>query len=364
MVYFGATSVVIAHMMTVLKPFAIKWVIMSVFIILGVAITIGRWSPGLPLSISAFFVRIGFVWMGLLTYLTIWSAVFLILKRWVIHPLSDSGRIAFFLAEVALFTVIFLIGNHIARDLKLAIHELQTDKNASIRAVQITDLHIGNMNTERHLSKIVDMINTVNPDIILITGDFMENENKYATRKNIGQSMKRLNPPLGVWAITGNHEYIAGIESSITHMKSLGINILRDESVIIDDRLLLIGREDPALQWRENKTPLSLTEILSHQITDEKTTEELSHQMLTILMTHQERTYKEYAGKSIDLILSGHTHAGQFFPWNIVANRMFEIGYGLVKRDNTYIYVSSGTGIWGPPFRLGTRSEIVVFDIR
>ena len=80
-------------------------------------------------------------------------------------------------------------------------------------------------------------------------------------------------------------------------------------------------------------------------------------------MTHQIKDHKEYENRDIDLVLSGHTHFGQIFPFNLITKKMFDIAYGLQKRGNTYIYVSSGTGIWGFPMRIGTKSEIVVFEI-
>jgi hypothetical protein len=265
--------------------------------------------------------------------------------------------------------IIFFVGFHNAKTPVIVAHEISTNKEFSassserLRVIQITDNHLGFMNTERMFRRIVYMIKDLEPDLLLITGDFLENEMSYAQIKDIGRSMKDLEVRYGIWAVTGNHEYIGGIEQSLDYKKSLGIQTLRDEAVLIEDKILLIGQEDSSAGRFGDFPVLSLDEIFEIKVTEDHSVTELSKKHLSILMTHQIANHSKYEDRNLDLVLSGHTHNGQFFPWNLVVKRIFDIGYGLVKRGESYFYVSSGTGYWGPPIRFLTRSEIVVFDI-
>jgi len=301
----------------------------------------------------------------------VWSCVFLTLRLFGIgRDISDNYRLMFFGGEVVLCLVIFIIGFHIARTPIVVKHEIKTDKNTELRIVQITDTHLGFMMSERNFTRIVDKISDLKPDILLITGDFLENERSYAEFKDIGQALRQFNPKYGKWAVTGNHEFIGGIQSSLAYKETLGITTLRDSTVFLGDRFLLIGQEDSSAHRFGHKSLKTLDEIFEQYISihreelqEVNTVLSLSSNYFTILITHQISNHSIYENRNIDLVLSGHTHNGQFFPWNLVVNRIFEIGFGLVRRGESYFYVSSGTWHWGPPMRLGTRSEIVVFDV-
>jgi len=359
----SVTSVVALHAMDVLKPFKIKYVLMCLYIFMGLAVMIGRFGTFLPMEVSAWLTRIGYVWMGLLTYMFVWSCVFLILRLFGVGVTANTDRVIFYFGEVLLCMTILIIGFHFARTPIIVRHEINTNKSTSLKIVQISDNHLGFMNSERMFSRIVDKIKEINPDILLITGDFLENEMSYAQKKDIGRSMRDLNLKYGIWAVTGNHEFIGGIEKSIDYKNSLGIKTLRDSTAFIDNKFLLIGQEDSSARRFGDFPLLTLEEILEQKIDDKRTVADLSNEYLTILMTHQVSDHTKYYDKNFDLVLSGHTHNGQFFPWNLVVRRIFDIGYGLVKRGDSNFYVSSGTGFWGPPIRIGTRSEIVVFEI-
>jgi hypothetical protein len=225
-------------------------------------------------------------------------------------------------------------------------------------------MHLGFMNNEKRFSRIVDQIEQINPDIVFITGDFLENEHNYAVIKDIGAPLHRLNPVYGIWGVVGNHEYIAGIDRSLAYMSDLGINILRDSTVVIDNNILIIGQEDSSMARRRNIQLKTLDELKDNEIKPESTVRDLMPQKLTIVLSHYIKDHTIYEHQGFDLVLSGHTHDGQFFPWNLVTRRLNCISYGLERKGDSHFYVSSGTGIWGPAFRLGTKSEIVVFDIK
>ncbi|MCL2063052.1 MAG: metallophosphoesterase [Candidatus Cloacimonetes bacterium] len=365
-IYFGTSTFVILHTMDVLKPFKIRFLFLILYILLTFAIFLGRiWGNLFPLDVSAWLARLGYIWMGLLVYMFVWSVIWLILRFFSIGPDLAIHRILFFLGEIILCFTIFLVGYTNARNVQVIRHNIGTDKELNIRIVQISDNHLGFMNSEKQFRIIIEKINQLEPDLLLITGDFLENEHNYAIINDIGKSLTSLNISLGIWAILGNHEYISGIETSIDYMKSLGISILRDDSVMIGDSLLLIGQEDQTMQRWVNEPLKGLDDLLSSTIeNDDLSVAEIAKNKFTILMTHQIKNHKLYEKKDIDLVLSGHTHFGQYFPFNIITKKLFDIAYGLEKRGGTYMYVSSGTGVWGPPMRLGSRSEIVVFDVK
>ena len=365
LVYLGVSFLVIFHMMDVLRPFKFRYALLVVYIVLSLAMILGRaLSSFVPLELGAILSRLGYMWISLLTFTFVWSLTFIVLRHFKIGPIADKSRLMLFGAEMFLCALILVIGYINAYNVKIVKHTVSSHKGVNLRAVQITDMHLGYMNSERRFSKIVDQINSLNPDIVFITGDFLENENSYAVKKNIGKSINRLSPELGMWAVNGNHEYIAGIEESTNYITSLGIKLLSDTTKVINDNILLIGQEDPAKTWRTNKAPLPLEQILEQKIDEDLTVKDVISEKLTIVLVHQVKDHSIYENKSIDLVMSGHTHSGQFFPWSLVVKRMFDIGYGMVKRGDSYFYVSSGTGVWGPAMRLGTQSEIVVFEIQ
>ena len=262
-VYFGTTSFVILHLMDVLKPFKIKFLFLAIYIFLGFGVFLGRiWGNHFPLDVSVWFARVGYIWMGLLTYMFVWSVIWLVLRLFGLGPTTESHRLMFYFGEMALCLIILWIGYTNAHNVRIITHNIHTEKDINMKVVQISDNHLGFMNSEKRFSRIVDKIREIEPDILLITGDFLENEHNFAIQKGIGESLKSLEIPKGKWAVLGNHEYISGIEKSINYMESLGIKILRDSSDLIDDRLLLIGQDDSSKQRWSNEPPLSLEEIL------------------------------------------------------------------------------------------------------
>jgi len=362
--YLGASIFVVLHMMDVLRPFRFRYALMAVYILIAFSMMIGRgFGQQMPLFLSMLLTRLGYMWIGLLTYSFVWSLVWLVLRLFHIGPVANRSRLIFFGAEVLVCLLLLLIGNFNAYNVKVTRHQIPTTKNINLRVVQLSDTHLGFQNTQKQMSKIVDKVNEINPDIVFITGDFLENESRIAEIKNMGSPIHRLNPVYGVWAVNGNHEFISGIDNSVRYINSLGINLLRDSTVVIDDDILLIGQEDLSIQRRTQVSRKPIDELIMHQISDDTTVSELIPQKYTIVLSHQIPNHKPYENLGFDLVLSGHTHHGQFFPFNLIVQKMYDIGYGLQKRGNSYFYVTSGTGIWGPAMRIGTVSEIVVFEI-
>jgi predicted MPP superfamily phosphohydrolase len=171
-------------------------------------------------------------------------------------------------------------------------------------------------------------------------------------RGRINENLLEIEAPFGVYAVPGNHEYIGGDATKTAEFyKSSNIKYLKDEISEIDNLLILIGRDD-----RSNRRRLSL-ETLCGQVKNEKN-------LPLILLDHQPFQLDEAVKNNITLMLSGHTHDGQVFPISLIVSSMYEIASGYKKKENTHFYVSSGLGIWGPPFRIGTQSEIAVITMK
>jgi uncharacterized protein len=222
-----------------------------------------------------------------------------------------------------------------------------------IKIIFISDIHLGTIIGPKRTNSIIKKINAQKPDLILLGGDIVDEDLAPVIRNNIGDSLRKLNAPLGIIGITGNHEYIGGAEKAVQYLETHGITMLRDSSVLIDDKFYIIGREDrdkPRFSGRSRKE-------IEPLLTGIDKTRPL------ILLDHQpfELDTKESLG--IDLTLSGHTHHGQMWPLNYLTKAIYEVSWGYKKKGNTHVYVSSGVGGWGPPVRIGNRPEIVVINL-
>ncbi|TVQ86433.1 MAG: metallophosphoesterase [Bacteroidetes bacterium] len=229
----------------------------------------------------------------------------------------------------------------------------QANGMKELNAVLMSDIHLGTLIGNGHFEKIVKQVEKLNPDIILLAGDVLDEDLEPVLRQNIGQTLKRLQAPLGVYGVMGNHEYIGGAEPAYNYLVSHGLKIIRDSVVKINDSFYLIGREDrdkPRFAGRERK---SLEEVV----------DKADSSYPLILIDHQPYYLEKAASLGIDLQLSGHTHHGQLWPLNYITSAIYTISYGYGKIGNMHAYVSNGVGTWGPPVRVGNRPEIVNLKI-
>lgn len=227
-----------------------------------------------------------------------------------------------------------------------------------LRIVQISDLHIGPTINGVWLREVVNKIKTLQADLIVITGDLVD-----GTIEELAPhvaSLTDLAAPLGVYFITGNHEYYAGVDAWCEHIAGLGIRVLRNEHVTLS-----MGSE---------KTPFDLAgieDLHSHQFPGHKADlpkalEGRDADRPLILLAHQPAAIEEAAQHGVDLQLSGHTHGGQIWPFSLLVHlqQPYVIGLHRHRDTKTHIYVSAGTGYWGPPMRLGTEAEITHITLR
>jgi len=316
----------------------------------------------LPPIIHDAFIWIGSFWFAYLVYFILFLFV-LDLGRFVsfklnLFPTSFTENyelVKQITAAVIVFvvTLIILTGYLNTRDIHIRTLNIEIPKSSmklnELNIVMAGDIHLSPINDEKFLSNIVVKINSLNPDIVLLPGDIVDDKAEVLKRLNIGESFKKIKSKYGVFASNGNHEFINGVEYADRFLRETGIEVLRDTIVVIDDAFILSGREDRSITNFTNKKRKSLNSILNG----------VDRSYPIILLDHTPVNLEQATKSGIDLQLSGHTHHGQMWPGNIITNLIYEISWGYKKIGNTQYYVTSGAGTWGPPVRTGSRSEIV-----
>ncbi|HEV8538609.1 MAG TPA: metallophosphoesterase [Bacteroidota bacterium] len=222
------------------------------------------------------------------------------------------------------------------------------------RIVQITDIHAGLTVKRPFVETVVEQANSLSPDIIAFTGDLVDGSVSHL-RDEVAP-MQELSARHGRYFITGNHEYYSGAEAWVEHVDRMGFIVLLNEHRIVHHgtgRILLCGITDySAGQFVRNHASDPRAAVEGAPPSDVK-----------ILLAHQPRSLYAALPFGFDLQLSGHTHGGQFFPWNLLAAAGQPYISGLHRHYNTWVYVSRGTGYWGPPIRLAARSEVTLIKL-
>jgi len=236
-------------------------------------------------------------------------------------------------------------------------YNIKIDKPAgnikSIRIAAVSDIHLGSIIRKRSIKKLSSMLYQLEPDMVLMLGDIIDGEIGPVLRGDLLQHFSCPKCKEGLYAITGNHEYIGGGSRTIPYIESKGIRVLRDEVITIDGGIQLVGRIDKDADRFYGKSRKSLEELMKQADTARP----------VILLDHQPFHLDETAKAGVDLQLSGHTHNGQMWPLNHITKLVYEVSHGYLKKGNTHIIVSSGYGLWGPRVRSGSRSEVLVINI-
>ena len=305
-------------------------------------------SDKLPLGMATAMYEIGNSWLIIMFYLLmafllldIGRLVHLVPASW----LRDNAVTTIVLAGVML--TVFVAGNIHYRDKQRQEIHLTTNKplERPMKIVMLSDLHAGFHNPRAEVGRWVDMVNAEQPDLVLIAGDIIDGNVRPLREQGTAEELKRLNCP--VVACLGNHEYITGIDEALSLLQQTGIRVLRDGTIDYEG-VTIVGRDD-----RINRGRKSVKQLL----------EGVNRDNYIILLDHQPFLLEQAEQCGVDLQLSGHTHRGQVWPLNWVTKMMYECDYGQYRRGNTDYYVSSGIGLWGGKFRIGTDSEYAVITI-
>lgn len=306
---------------------------------------------------------IGSYWMGFFIYFFLFfvllDIVFIVLRllNVQITPVFNFyGGLT-----VLLFTIGFVsYGLYHANQIKHVSYSVSFHEKTSasgMKIVLISDLHLGAVNSENRLEKIVDEVNRLKPDLVCIPGDlFNDYFGSIQDPKKAIRTLKKLKATYGVYASLGNHDAGKTFSQMLDFLKQSDITLLNDEYSVIGDRLILVGRLDP--------NPIGgYGELARRDIGD--LFEEMDPDLPVVVMDHTPINLDEY-GEKVDLILSGHTHKGQVFPGNLITKRVFEVDYGYYRRNENspHVIVTSGVGTWGMPMRVGTNNEIVSIHIQ
>ena len=219
----------------------------------------------------------------------------------------------------------------------------------SLTIVMMSDLHIGEAIGKKHVQRFVELCNAERPDIVVIAGDILDYESRFAEKAHIEEDLQRLNAPLGVYMTLGNHEYRANRFAKLRWIEKTGGILLVDSVAMVDSSFYLIGRDDATNLGRAS------LETLMQGVDSDKP---------VIVVDHQPIFAQDVINNQCDLGLFGHTHNGQYWPFPLLFKLVYEFSYGYFLREYTHLYVSSGIGFAGPPYRIGTRSEMVVIQLR
>jgi len=218
--------------------------------------------------------------------------------------------------------------------------------------VQLSDLHFGMLTENGKLSRVFDRVNELNPGLIVITGDLVDEGVSHM--EEMAEPLKRLKSRYGVLAITGNHEYYAGVKRAVEIMRSAGVEVLRNEIKVLPGGLQVLGVDDPTGSRRRGEPAADLEKQLSR----------LDREKPSILLYHQPIHFEKTASSGVGLQLSGHTHGGQLYPIIYISRMIYPRTPGLHQIGESRLYVSRGAGTWGPPMRLGSPPEIVHITLR
>lgn len=337
-------------------PFVLIWILPTFY-----------WS--LDRNTDTVFDRI-FQWctffsMGLLSFLFVFKAIRDVLFA-LSGPLGFSGRflplnhqsnefvLAFSLVTLAFGVTKALTGPR-TRTVSVPLENLP-DNLDGLKIAQISDLHVGQTIGIKYVQRVVDQINSLQPDFVTLTGDLVDGTPSELKEKI--SPLRELTKKYPCFYVTGNHEYYWGAEAWIQEFREMGMKVLENSSSCLDHRgeTILIGGivDFAAQQYGEPKLIPDVMAAIQTKL----------NVKLKILLAHQPKIAPLAAEAGFDLQLSGHTHAGQFFPWTLLVKAFHSFYLGLDQCKKMWIYVSPGTGFWGPPVRMGSTSEVTLLILK
>ncbi len=315
-----------------------------------------------------FFARlmsyIGYTWMGVLflfvsAYLIVDLYSFILYASGIImkkdfSALIVSNKHAFFI-PLTISVMIAIYGYFEARNIRTETVIIISPKIPAeigrLKIVQISDVHLGLIVGEKRLKRILNEVKTANPDILVSTGDLVDGQINNLVR--LAEILKEINPRYGKFAITGNHEFYAGLGQALSFTERAGFKMLRGERVTVADMINIAGVDDPQGRTYSNFKNVSEKELLSG----------LPGEKFTLLLKHRPLVDKSALGL-FDLQLSGHVHKGQIFPFSIITGLYYPIQAGFADlSNNSRLYVSRGSGTWGPPIRFLSQPEVAIIDL-
>lgn len=305
---------------------------------------------------SAILSVIGSYWLALfsllvlmlpIVHLGVWLARVMKLPHHTVQKWSG-------IITLCLLVILLGYGSFNAYNPVMHSYEIHIDKagpaKGEMRIVMASDMHFGYLSGKSHAKNMVKEINALKPDIVLLPGDIVDDDIVPYKDKGIGRILSEIQAPLGVYASLGNHDRFKGeTQELISLLEESGIQVLYDETIEVAGGLTLVGRKDYSDTERAGLAEL---------------TGGIDRTKPLIMLEHQPVEFDIAEDLGVDLMLSGHTHYGQIAPANLITGMLFENDWGYLKKGKLHSIVSSGYGFWGPPIRIGSRSEVVAIDVR
>ena len=307
------------------------------------------------------------LWLAQWGYEVGTSSLFVLLYLVMLFLVLDLGRLVRLVPKsllyqngytaigiLVLMLGLFVYGNLHYQHKERVVLDLQTTKPLAkdYKIVMASDFHIGYHNPRKELARWVDMMNAENPDFILIAGDIIDGSLRPIMEEKMAEEFHRLKAP--VYACLGNHEFYAGVPEARQFYQDAGIHLLVDEVAVIDSSIVIVGRDD-----RTNMRRKPIKDLMKEQSPKFK-----NQNPYILVLDHQPYNLDRAEASGVDFQLSGHTHRGQVWPISWITDAIYECSWGSHQRGATQYYVSSGIGIWGGKFRIGTQSEYVVATLK
>ncbi|MHB1586029.1 MAG: metallophosphoesterase [Acidiferrobacteraceae bacterium] len=296
----------------------------------------------------------GYLWMGAAFIFAVVSFVtdtswHLIGTLIAVPHARGLGLPAPFLFSVALTAMLvsyaFVERSHIRIEKLILFTPKPVGRTGGVRIAQISDVHIGLMSGRRRVRRVVKLLTRCNPDMVVSTGDLLDAQLK--AEDDFAREFTTLNPPLGKFAVLGNHECYVGLEASARFIEKSGFELLRNRVRRVGG-LTIMGLDDPAA---------------GATVDDERALFAAPGSAFVLLLKHRPEMLPG-SSRHVDLQLSGHTHRGQIFPFSLLTRLRYHRHAGLFRIGEAFLYVSRGTGSWGPPLRLFAPPEITLIEIR
>lgn len=332
-------------------------------VFLAAAFIVGRFTERISVNLfSTTLIWIGSFWLAIMVYLVLQLALIDLVRGIdrLFHFLPDIlthdpvlTRKVLSAVVISITLLVVAIGHlntwfPVVKKVDLTINK-KAGHLKSLHIVAFSDVHLGTIIEKRHLKGIVQQVNELNPDIILIPGDIIDEDIAPVIHSNVGEYLTQLKAKYGVYGVTGNHEYIGGVDKARSYLTDHNIQVLSDTALLIDNSFYIVGREDLTIRQFTNNRRKPLNQIM----------EEVDTRFPVVLLDHQPLGLQQAEQAGIDLQLSGHTHHGQLWPFQWITQAVFEVSSGLLKKGDTHVLVSSGIGGWGPPVRTNSRPEIL-----
>jgi predicted MPP superfamily phosphohydrolase len=348
-----------------LFPSGYGFVYWLLFAVLALSFIAGRFAENyLPDVLGSYLTSVGSYWLAAMNYLFLFLVtvdLLRLLNRWFVFipPLVKQRPELTGLAVILLVTGIVIYGAWNSRNPRLVHYDITIPKAAGslneLHVVAVSDIHLGKIIHNGRLLSLVQRVNNLNPDLILLPGDIIDESIDPFVEQNMSASLLMLKSKYGTFAVFGNHEYIGGHpEETYRHLQESGITVFRDEYKNIDSSFNLVGRDYQSAQRFGGAGRQELSAVMDG----------LDRSLPVILLDHQPSKLAEGQEQGVDLQISGHTHLGQLFPFNFITKLVFEDDWGYLRKGDLQLVVSCGYGTWGPPIRVGNVPEIVDINIR